>query len=78
MAVETHNLGEDGRDRLWRVELPRFLARISGKLIDEVLIGIAQRIGSGRELGNAFGYLGDDGAELGIAICVGAPQFFGI
>ena len=63
LAVERDDRGEDVRDPLRRVELTGLLARASGELADQVLIGVAEGVAVRGELREALGYLGDDRAE---------------
>src|SRR5690606_26140231 len=55
LAVQRDDGREDAGDALWRVELARLLAAAGGELPDQVLIGIAQRVGVGGEPRQAFG-----------------------
>ena len=74
LAVQRDDGGEDVGNLLRGVELARLLAGTGGKLADQVFIGIAQRIDVGGELGQPFGDLLDDGAELGVPVGVGPAQ----
>ena len=74
LAVERDDGGEDAGDLLRRVKLARLLARAGRELADQVFVGIAQRVGVGGELRQPLGDLGDDRAELGVAVRVVLPE----
>ena len=57
------------------VELACLLAGAGGELADQVLIGIAQLIYLGREVGQPLGNLSDDGTELFVLVRLGLPEF---
>jgi hypothetical protein len=75
LAVERDDAREDGRDRLRGVELAGLFAGTGGKLADQVFVGVAEDIAVGGELRDSLGDLGDDGAELFVAVGRGAPSF---
>ena len=68
LAVERDDRGEDVRDPLRRVELTGLLARASGELADQVLVGAAEGVAVRGELRAALGNLGDDRAELRVPV----------
>src|SRR5690606_5267054 len=76
LAVEGDNAREDGGHLLRRVELARLLARAGGKLADEVLVGVAERINLGGELGQALVDLLDDLAELLVLLRLRLAKLF--
>ena len=77
MAVERHNRGENVRNPLRRVKFTRLLARASGELADQILIGVAQGVAVRGERSEALRDLGDNRAELRIPVRVGLAQFVG-
>ena len=68
LAVERDDRGEEVRDPLRRVELTGLLARASGELADQVLVGAAEGVAVRGELRAALGNLGDDRAELRVPV----------
>src|SRR5690606_39877448 len=78
LTVEGDNAREDGGDLLRRVELARLLARAGGKLADQVLVGVAERIDLGGELRQALVDLLDDLAKLLVLLCLFLSELFRI
>ena len=76
LAVERDNAGQDAGNLLRRIKLACLFARTGGELADQVFVCIAQRIAIGGEIRQTISNGFDDGAELGIAFGVTAPQFF--
>ena len=74
LAVERHDSRKDVGNPLRCVKLPRLLARASRELPDQVFVGVAERVGVGREQRHPPCDLGDDRAELGVAIGVRPAQ----
>ena len=74
LAVEGDDGREDIADALGRIELPGLLAGPGGELADQVLIGITQGVGIGRELRQPLGDLLDNRAEFIIARLVALAQ----
>ncbi len=77
LAVERDDPGQDSRYPLRRVKLAGLLARSGGELADQVLVGVAQRVGAGGEVGKAIGDLADDRAELRVALRIAFAELFG-
>src|SRR5690625_7175218 len=63
LAIQRNNARENAGDRLRSIELPCLFTGASGELANQVLVGIAQYVAVGGELGYPFGDLGDDGAR---------------
>jgi hypothetical protein len=76
LAVQRDDGGKNVGDLLRRIELARLLARARGKLANQVLIRVAQRVHVPGKPGQPLGNLLDDGAELGIALGVVLAELF--
>ena len=55
MAVQCHDARQNTRHFLGRVELARFLAGACRELPNQVLVGVAQRVGIRGKLAEALG-----------------------
>ncbi len=77
LAIEGNNAGEDVGYLLRGVELASLLARAGGKLPDQIFIGITKCVDICGELRQPIRDPLDDGAQLAIAIGVGAAQLLG-
>ena len=75
LAVECDNAGEDAGNLLGRIELAGLLAGTGGKLADQILVGVSQRVLISRKLRESLGNGLNDGAQLGIARDIVLTEF---